>query len=75
MTHNEFRDELKKSEKQAHKRLFESYSNYVYTIVFNRLRSCASREDIEECVAIARESIESGNALKTLKKFIEVNAA
>ena len=50
MTHNEFRDELKKSEKQAHKRLFESYFNYVYTIVFNRLRSCASREDIEECV-------------------------
>ena len=32
-------------------------------------------KDIEECVAIARESIESGNALKTLKKFIEVNAA
>lgn len=29
--------------------------------------------DIEECVAIARESLESGKALATLKKFIELN--
>ena len=29
--------------------------------------------DIEECVAIARESLESGKALKTLKRFIELN--
>ena len=28
---------------------------------------------IEECIAIARESLESGRALKTLKKFIELN--
>ena len=30
-------------------------------------------KEIEECIAIARESLESGRALKTLKKFIEVN--
>ena len=29
--------------------------------------------DIEECVAIARESLKSGKALKTLKRFIELN--
>ena len=29
---------------------------------------------IEECVAIARESLESGKALKTLKRFIELNS-
>ena len=29
--------------------------------------------DIEECVDIARESLESGKALATLKKFIELN--
>lgn len=29
---------------------------------------------IEECVAIARESLESGKALQTLKKFIELNS-
>ena len=50
MTHEDFRKELKSSPEQAHKALFEAYCNYVYTIVFNRLRSCASREDIEECV-------------------------
>ena len=50
MTHEEFRNKIKVSPEQAHKELFESYCNYVYTIVFNRLRSCAVREDIEECV-------------------------
>lgn len=30
-------------------------------------------KDINECVAIARESIESGKALEALKKFIEYN--
>ncbi len=30
--------------------------------------------DIESCVGIARESLESGKALATLKKFIELNS-
>lgn len=30
-------------------------------------------KEIEECIAIARESQESGRALKTLKKFIEIS--
>ena len=50
MTHEEFRNKLKISPQKAHKELFETYCSYVYTIVFNRLRSSASREDIEECV-------------------------
>ena len=50
MTHEEFRDKNKISSEQAHKELFEAYCGYVYTIVFNRLRSVATREDIEECV-------------------------
>lgn len=32
-----------------------------------------SEKEIEECIAIARESLESGRALKTLKKFIEIS--
>ena len=32
------------------------------------------KKDIEECIAIARESIDSGNALKTFQKFVELNS-
>ena len=31
-------------------------------------------KEIDECIAIARKSLESGQALKTLKKFIEINS-
>lgn len=32
------------------------------------------RKDIAECMAIARESIESGAALRTFRKFVEINS-
>ncbi len=32
------------------------------------------QKDIEECIAIARESIDSGRALATFKKFVELNS-
>ncbi|MDO4934253.1 MAG: anthranilate phosphoribosyltransferase, partial [Prevotella sp.] len=32
------------------------------------------KKDIEECVAIARESIDSGRAQKTFRKFVELNS-
>ena len=53
MTHDEFRRVSKISLEKAQRMLFDEYFNYVYTIVFSRLRSCASREDIEECVGDA----------------------
>jgi len=31
--------------------LISEYGNYVYTIVFSRLRNCGTSEDIEECVS------------------------
>ena len=31
-------------------------------------------KDIDECIAMARESIESGRALQSLRKYIEINA-
>lgn len=34
----------------------------------------AGKKDINECLAIARESLESGKALATLKKFIAINS-
>lgn len=51
MTHEEYRKASLSSKEEAQRILFNEYFNYVYTIVFSRLRSCASREDIEECVS------------------------
>ena len=38
-------------ESSPHKAVFDEYCRYVYTIVFNQLRTYGSREDIEECVS------------------------
>ena len=51
MTDQQVRELLKSSPRTAHRLVFNEYYSYVYTIVFNRLRSCASREDIDECVS------------------------
>lgn len=51
MTDKEYRELSEKSEKLAQNKLYEEYINYVYTIVYNKLRSCATNEDIEECVS------------------------
>lgn len=51
MTDNEYRKLFEKSPAEAQNTLFEEYINYVYSIVFNKLRSCGSAEDIEECVS------------------------
>ncbi len=51
MTDMEYRKLREKSETLAQNKLYEEYINYVYTIVYNKLRNCASNEDIEECVS------------------------
>lgn len=51
MKHSEYRKLLENDKSAAQRALFRDYLNYVYTIVFNRLRSCGSREDIDECVS------------------------
>ncbi len=51
MTGTEYIKLLKKSPDKAYDALFESYCDYVYAIAYNKLRSVASREDIEECVS------------------------
>ena len=50
MTDSQYRYLFEKSPDTAQKALFDEYLNYVYSIVYNKLRSCGSREDIEECV-------------------------
>ncbi|MBQ6213576.1 MAG: sigma-70 family RNA polymerase sigma factor [Ruminococcus sp.] len=51
MTDNEYRAMFDRSPAAAQNALFDEYLNYVYSIVFNKLRSCGSAEDIEECVS------------------------
>lgn len=51
MTGTEYRKLYKTSPDDAYNALFENYCDYVYAIVYNKLRSAASREDIEECVS------------------------
>ena len=50
MTDNEYRVLYAKDPNAAQTALFDEYLNYVYAIVYNKLRSCGSREDMEECV-------------------------
>lgn len=51
MTHSEYRKLIRENKDKAHRKLFDEYFNYVYTVVYNKLRSIASREDIDECVS------------------------
>lgn len=51
MTGNEYCALYQKSRDMAYDALFENYCDYVYAIVYNKLRSVASREDMEECVS------------------------
>lgn len=51
MTDNDYRRLFNRSPREAQNTLFDEYFSYVYTIVFNKLRSCAAKEDIEECVS------------------------
>lgn len=50
MTDNEYRVLYDKDPNAAQTALFDEYLSYVYAIVYNKLRSCGSREDMEECV-------------------------
>lgn len=51
MTDSEYRKLHESSRDAAQNALFEEYFNYVYAIVYNKLRSCGTHEDIEECVS------------------------
>lgn len=50
MTHSEYRLLWEADKARAQQTLFNEYLNYVYVIVYNRLRGCGSREDIGDCV-------------------------
>ena len=49
MTGSELRELLGRSPAECHRALMQEYGKYVYSIIFNKLRSCGTQEDIEEC--------------------------
>ena len=51
MTASELKAALERSPAECHRALMQEYGRYVYTIVYNKLRSVAAREDMEECAS------------------------
>ncbi len=51
MKDTELRQLMELSVQQCHRAVFDKYCNYVYAIVINVLRSCGTREDIDDCVS------------------------
>lgn len=51
MTDSELRALMQKSAEVAQRGLFDEYSGYVYSICANKLKSCGTKEDIEECLS------------------------
>lgn len=51
MTHKEYHRKKMISDEEACRAVFEEYCSYVHTVVFNIIRNCGTREDIEECTA------------------------
>ena len=51
LTDSELKVIMLKSAETAHRLLFDEYSSYVYAICATKLKGCATREDIEECLS------------------------
>jgi len=51
LTDSEFKALMLRSAENAHRKLFDEYSGYVYSICANKLNDCGSKEDIEECLS------------------------
>ena len=50
MTDDELQQLIKNAPEVGQRAFYDKYFNYVYTIVFARLKGCAEKEDIDECV-------------------------
>ncbi len=50
MTDSELQQLIKNDPEMGQRAFYDKYFNYVYTIVFARLKGCAEKEDIDECV-------------------------
>jgi len=83
MTSKELSDMMQRSPAECHRALVREYGRYVYAIVYNKLRSCGTNEDIEECVSDVFADIfikfefdaSSGNDIKYLISTIAKRTA
>lgn len=79
MTDQELKNYMKRSPEECMKAIFDEYCNYVYIIAANKLKSCGSAEDVEECVSdvfaeVFRKMEQLGEREGDLKGFIGVVA-
>ena len=51
MTDSELRELMLESAEKARRALFDEYCAYVYAVAALKMKGCAAREDIEECVS------------------------
>lgn len=51
MTGKQLAEMMRYSVPECHRALVREYGRYVYAVVYNKLRSCGTKEDIEECVS------------------------
>jgi RNA polymerase sigma-70 factor (ECF subfamily) len=50
MTDDELQQLIRNAPEVGQRAFYDRYFNYVYTIVFARLKECAGKEDVDECV-------------------------
>ncbi len=79
MTDAEWLHLMKKSPQKAHLALIDKYGNLVYAIVISKLRGCAGREDIEDCVSdvfveVFRSTDKFCESKGSLKSYISIIA-
>lgn len=51
MTDHELREQVRASQEDGFRALFQQYQSYVYTIVWNQLRTVGTAQDAEECIS------------------------
>ena len=51
MTDKKLRHIMEQSEEDGRRALFDEYCGYVYVICANKLKSCGTSEDIDECIS------------------------
>lgn len=51
MTGAEYCRIFSRSAEKAYQTLFDTYGDYIYAVVYSKLKNAASKEDIEECVS------------------------